>query len=351
LNTEVLRSFLLDGLVIPAFPLALHADGAWSERHQRALVRYYFASGAGGLAVGVHSTQFEIRDPSHGLYVPVLELAAEEIDRLSEQSEHVMVKIAGLCGDTNQAVEEAATAQRFGYHAGLLSMAAVSDQSDAAILRHCRQVAETIPIVGFYLQPAVGGRVFPYAFWREFAEIPNVVAIKMAPFNRYQTWDVVRAVIESGRDDVALYTGNDDNIVADLITPFAYRGAHGQVTKRIVGGLLGQWGVWTSKAVNVLNKIRKEGDNPCLDRSWLEYNVSLTDANAALFDAANGFAGCIPGIMEVLRRQKLLPSVRCLNPNEVLSPGQADEIDRICRVYPNLHDDSFVAAQIDGWLS
>lgn len=351
MSTDVIRSFLLDGLVIPATPLALNDNGTWSEKHQRALVRYYFASGAGGLAVGVHSTQFEIRDPQHALFKPVLELAGEEIDRLSDQSEHAMVKLAGLCGGTKQAISEAETALGFGYHAGLLSMAAVSDQSDTAILDHCRAVAEMIPLVGFYLQPAVGGRVFSYAFWREFAEIENVVAIKMAPFNRYQTWDVVRAVIEAGRDDIALYTGNDDNIVADLLTPYTYRGPQGQVTRRIVGGLLGQWGVWTSRAVEVLERIKKEGDNPSVDRAWLEYNVSLTDANAALFDAANGFAGCIPGIMEVLRRQKLLPSVRCLNSDEVLSPGQSDEIDRICRAYPNLHDDSFVAEYVEGWLS
>lgn len=350
-NTELIRSFLLEGLAIPAFPLALHADGTWSERHQTALVRYYFASRAGGIAVGVHSTQFEIRDPCHGLFEPVLALAAGEIDRLAETSDHAMVKIAGICGDTAQALAEAEIALKHGYHAGLLSMAAVSRQPDAAILQHCRAVAGTIPIVGFYLQPAVGGRVFPYAFWRAFVEIPDVVAIKMAPFNRYQTWDVVRAVIEAGREDIALYTGNDDNIIADLITPFSYAGANGQVTRRIVGGLLGQWGVWTSRAVQVLEKIRKEADNPCVDRAWLEYNVSLTDANAAVFDAANGFSGCIPGILEVLRRQRLVPSNRCLNPGEVLSPGQAEELDRIARAYPNLHDDRFVEQHLDAWLA
>ena len=351
MNPEAVRTFLLDGLVIPACPLALHADGKWSERHQRALVRYYFASGAGGLAVGVHSTQFEIRDPRHGLFEPVLSLVAEEIDRLSDASEHSMVKIAGICGETAQALREAEFSLAKGYHAGLLSMKAVASQSDDQILEHCRSVAEAIPIIGFYLQPAVGGRVFPYAFWRKFMEIPNLVAVKMAPFNRYQTWDVVRAAIEAGRDDVALYTGNDDNIIADLITPFVYQGGNGEVTRRIVGGLLGQWGVWTSKAVQTLEKIKREGDNPCLDRAWLAHNVSITDANAAIFDAANGFAGCIPGIMEVLRRQGLAPSHRCLNPNEVLSPGQAEELDRITRAYPNLHDDDFVAQNLDAWLA
>ena len=351
MSAELIREFLLDGQAIPACPLALHSDGSWSEQHQRALVRYYFASKAGGLAVGVHSTQFEIRAPSHGLYEPILSLVAEEIDRLSESGDHVMVKIAGICGDTPQALAEAETALGMGYHAGLLSMTAVSSRPDEEVLQHCRRVAEAIPIVGFYLQPAVGGRIFPYAFWRAFAEIPNVVAIKMAPFNRYQTWDVVRAVIDAGRDDIALYTGNDDNIIADLITPFSYRGPNRQVTRRIDGGLLGQWGVWTSRAVQVLEKIKNEGDSPCVDRGLLEYNVHLTDANAAIFDSANGFSGCIPGIMEVLRRQRLVPSIRCLNPAETLSRGQAEEIDRVISAYPNLHDDRFVAENIDAWLA
>ena len=332
-------------------PLALNEDGSWSERYQKALGRYYFDSKAGGIAVGVHSTQFEIRDPEHGLFEPVLELVASEIDALAETSEHSMVKIAGICGDTRQAIREAEAALRFGYQAGLLSMVAVSESSEETIIAHCERIADLIPIIGFYLQPAVGGRVFSYSFWRRFAEIPDLIAIKMAPFNRYQTWDVVRAVMDAGREDVALYTGNDDNIIADLITPFSYPTKEGMATRRIVGGLLGQWGVWTSKAVQTMEKIKLESENPCVDRSWLEYNVSLTDANAAVFDAANGFAGCIPGILEVLRRQGLVPSNRCLNLDEQLSPGQKEELDRVAKAYPNLHDDLFVSENIERWLS
>ena len=349
--SEAVREILLDGQVIPACPLALHADRTWSERHQRALARYYFASGAGGIAVGVHSTQFQIRDAKHGLFEPVLELVAEEFDRLTAPSPRAVVRIAGICGDTGQALGEVASALRFGYHAGLLSLTAVSGLPEERTLEHCRRVAEAIPVVGFYLQPAVGGRVFSFRFWRQFAEIENVVAVKIAPFNRYQTWDVVRAVMEAGRDDIALYTGNDDNIIGDLVTPFNYPVAGESKTRFIVGGLLGQWGVWTSGAVRMLENIAEQRGGEALDTSWLEHNVRLTDANAVIFDAAHQFAGCIPGIMEVLRRQGLAPSNACLDPDEVLSPGQAEELNRIARVYPNLHDDRFVEEHLDAWLA
>lgn len=333
------------GLVIPACPLTLLDSGDWSERHQAAVVRYYLDAGAGGLAVGVHSTQFAIREPRYGLFRPVLELAARTIDEWLQPG-RAFVRVAGLCGDTRQALAEAETARSLGYQAGLLSLTAFRDRSDEEALAHCQRLAETIPVIGFYLQPAVGGRAFPYRFWRGFADIPGVIAVKIAPFNRYQTWDVVRAVLESGREDVVLYTGNDDNIIADLLTPFAWQGN----TRFIVGGLLGQWGVWTRRAVELLEAIRPLQGAATVPAEWLRKNVALTDANAAVFDAANRFAGCIPGILEVLRRQGLIPSIRCLDPHETLSPGQAAELDRVTAAYPELVDDEFVQANLDRWL-
>jgi dihydrodipicolinate synthase/N-acetylneuraminate lyase len=347
LDSEI-RAALRGTVVIPACPLALTAERRLDERRQRALVRYYLAAGATGLAVGVHTTQFAIRDPRVGLFRPVLELAADELGRAGRRA----ARIAGVCGPTPQALAEAGLARECGYHAALLSLGALKDATEADLLAHCRRVAEVIPVVGFYLQPAVGGRVLPYSFWRRFAEIDNVVAIKIAPFNRYQTLDVVRAVAESGRDDVALWTGNDDNILLDLLTPFRFRTAGGVVERRITGGLLGQWAVWTRRAVELAGECRRiaeqGGDVPA---DMLRLNVELTDANAALFDAANGFAGCIAGIHEVLRRQGLLEGTWCLDPHEALSPGQAEEIDRVCHAYPHLTDDEFVREHRDEWLS
>lgn len=345
------RAHLLAGQAIPAHPLALDAAGRFSERHQRALTRYYLAAGVGGLAVGVHSTQFEIRQPQHGLYRPVLELAARTLAEEQERVPRSVVMIAGLCGPTKQALAEAELAGELGYHAGLLSLGAWRDQPEAEILAHCRRVARAIPLIGFYLQPAVGGRALPYAFWRQFAEIPELVAIKIAPFNRYQTIDVVRAVIDAGRDEVALYTGNDDAIVTDLLTPFTFKRGAQRVTRRIVGGLLGHWGVWTRGAVALHAEIKALGDRAPLDRSWLERAHAVTDMNAAIFDPAHAFRGCIPGILEVLRRQGLIPTNRCLNPNETLSRGQAEELTRVCREYPALIDDDFVAEHKDQWLN
>jgi hypothetical protein len=342
-----LRSHLLEGQAIPAQPLALDAVRKFSERHQRAITRYYLDAGVGGLAVGVHSTQFEIRELQHGLFKPVLELAAAEIDASLKRRPRPFARIAGLCGKTDQALREAELALSFGYDAGLLSLAAWKGEKDEAILAHCATIAETIPVIGFYLQPSVGGRIFSYSFWRRFAEIPHLVAIKIAPFNRYQTLDVVRAVIEAGRDDVALYTGNDDNIVVDLLTPFAF----GEKNRRIAGGLLGHWGVWTRSAVELLEEIKRDRENPQLPASWLTRAIAVTDMNAAVFDPAHGFAGCIPGILEVLRRQGLTPTCQCLNPDEVLSPGQADELTRVARAYPELTDDAFIAENLDRWLS
>jgi dihydrodipicolinate synthase/N-acetylneuraminate lyase len=337
-GTYDFRSALQHGLAIPAHPLALESSRKLDERRQRALTRYYIASGVGGLAVGVHTTQFAIRDPAVGLFEPVLTLAAEEMNR----AERPMVRIGGICGATPQAVEEAGLLGRLGYHAGLLSLAALRDASDDELIAHCRAVAEVLPVIGFYLQPSVGGRRLGHEFWRRFAEIENVAAIKIAPFNRYQTLDVVRAVAESGRDDIVLYTGNDDNIVADLLTPFRVGGRH----LRIVGGLLGHWSVWARKAVELLNRCRRAEATPEL----LRLGVEVTDSNAAFFDAANGFRGCIAGLHEVLRRQGLLEGIWCLDPEETLSPGQAEEIDRVHRAYPHLNDDSFVAQHRDAWL-
>lgn len=345
------RSHLLAGQVIPAHPLALDAEGRFSERHQRALTRYYLASGAGGLAVGVHSTQFEIREPRHGLFRPALELASRTVDEELRRAPRPFVKIAGICGGLAQARSEAGLARDLGYDAGLLSLADLRDEPEAGLLDHCGRIAEMIPLIGFYLQPSVGGRFLPYSFWRRFAEIPNVLAVKIAPFNRYQTLDVVRAVIDSGRDDIALYTGNDDTIVTDLLTPFSFADKGRRAARRIVGGLLGHWGVWTRSAVVLFNELKAEGESPSFGRKWLERSVAVTDMNAAVFDPANGFKGCIPGILEVLRRQGLVPSNRCLNPHEALSPGQADELTRVANAYPDLVDDGFVAANLDRWLN
>ena len=334
------------GMVIPAHPLALTAARKLDERRQRALTRYYLDSGAGGIAVGVHTTQFAIRRPAVGLYRPVLELAAETAAEWETGSGKRIVRVAGVIGRTSQAVGEAETAAALGYHLGLLGLGALADASDSRLIAHARAVGEVIPLMGFYLQPAVGGRILSYRFWRRFVELPGVMAIKIAPFNRYQTLDVVRAVADAGRaGDIALYTGNDDNILLDLLTPWP-----GGV--RMVGGLLGHWAFWTSNAVSLLARVRDarraRGSVPLRLRALA---AEITDANGAIFDASNGFRGCIPGIHEILRRQGLLRGRWCLDPKEELSPGQAREIDRVCRAYPHLTDDDFVAENLDRWLS
>jgi dihydrodipicolinate synthase/N-acetylneuraminate lyase len=341
------RRALAAGVAIPAHPLALTADRKLDERRQRALSRYYLASGVGGLAVAVHTTQFAIRSPEVGLFKPVLELAAGEMDR----ADRPLVRIGGVCGTTRQAVAEATLLRDLGYHAGLLSLAALRSATDDELIDHCRAVADVLPVVGFYLQPAVGGRVLPYRFWRRLAEIPGVIAIKMAPFNRYQTLDVVRAVADAGRDDLALYTGNDDNIVLDLLTPYRLS-VGGLVTeRRIVGGLLGHWSVWTRRAVELLDHCKRlVAEGGTLTADTLALSVAVTDSNAAFFDAANGFHGCIAGLHEVLRRQGLLAGTWCLDPHEAMSPGQAAEIDRVYAGYPHLNDDAFVAEHRDAWL-
>jgi dihydrodipicolinate synthase/N-acetylneuraminate lyase len=333
------------GQVIPAHPLALDQNRKLDERRQRALTRYYMAAGAGGIAVGVHTTQFAIRDPAVGLLRPVLELAAET---MATEGSADCIRIAGAVGPTAQAVTEAELAMDLGYHAVLLSLAALKDADDDTLIAHCRAVADVAPIIGFYLQPSVGGRLLNYSFWRRFCEIENVVAIKIAPFNRYQTIDVLRALAASCRAaDIALYTGNDDNIVLDLLTRHVFDG----VELHFAGGLLGHWAVWTQKAVELLRhcqKLRAEGE--MLPRDMLTRAIAVTDTNAAFFDAANAFAGCIAGIHEVLRRQGLLAGIWCIEEHEVLSPGQTEEIDRIYAAYPQLNDDGFVAAHRDEWL-
>jgi dihydrodipicolinate synthase/N-acetylneuraminate lyase len=333
-----IRQHLLDGHVIPAHPLALNAVRKLDERRQRALTRYYLASGAGGIAVGVHTTQFAIREPKFGLFRPVLELAMEEM------RQRPVAKIAGVCGETPQAIQEAELAASLGYDAALLSLGALRHASVPQLIQHARTIAKTIPIIGFYLQPSVGGRLLPYDFWREFAEIDEVVAIKLAPFNRYQTLDVVRAVVESGRaGEIALYTGNDDNIIIDLLTEFDFGGRKAHFS----GGLLGHWAVWTRTALTHLATTRAANDLPSL----LTLAQQVTDSNAALFDPANQFRGCIAGIHEILHRQGLLEGIWCLDPNEGLSPGQSEEIDRVCSAYPHLTDNDFVQQHLDTWLS
>jgi dihydrodipicolinate synthase/N-acetylneuraminate lyase len=345
------RAALQQGRVIPAHPLALNENGRLDERRQRTLTRYYVAAGAGGVAVGVHTTQFAIRDPGIGLFEPVLAIAREEIDRADARRSEPVIRIGGICGATDQALREADLLVQLGYHAGLISLAALKDADDSALIAHCETVAARIPLIGFYLQPSVGGRVLSYAFWRRFAEIPEILAIKIAPFNRYQTLDVIRAVIDAGRDDIALYTGNDDAIVSDLVTTFRLPRNGAAVERRIVGGLLGHWAVWTQGAVALLGECHAAVKEQQIPAALLARGAEVTDTNSAFFDAAHGFAGCIAGIQEVLRRQGLLASSRCLDPRETLSAGQAAEIDRVCRAYPHLADDGFVAANLEEWMS
>jgi dihydrodipicolinate synthase/N-acetylneuraminate lyase len=354
---DPLRSAALRrGVVIPAHPLALSVERHLDERHQRALTRYYLAAGAGGLAVAVHTTQFQIREPRFGLHRPVLELAAEvareETADGGEAAGRPVILVAGVVGRTAQAVAEAELARDLGYHALLVQLGAFADAPDDELVAHCERLADVLPLFGFYLQPAVGGRRLGRDFWRRFASIPNAVAIKAAPFDRYATLDVLLGVAASGRaGEVALYTGNDDAIVHDLLTRVALPGPDGPVRLAVVGGLLGHWAVWTRRAVELLERV-----HGLLDRGepvpadLLERAVRTTDANGALFDPGHRFAGSIAGIHEVLRRQGLLAGRWCLDPDEDLSPGQGAEIDRVLAAYPELADDDFVAANLDRWL-
>jgi dihydrodipicolinate synthase/N-acetylneuraminate lyase len=346
---SAVRQALQTGVVIPAHPLALNAQRKLDERRQVALTRYYCDAGAGGIAVGVHTTQFAIRDPRVGLFEPVLRLAAGAAADFERRVGKRIIKVSGVCGPTLQAVAEAEFARESGYDIALLSLAALPNATDAELLEHCRAVAQEIPVCGFYLQPSVGGRLLSYEFWRGFCAIEAVAAIKVAPFNRYQTIDVVRGLIDSGRaGEIALYTGNDDNIIPDLLAEFRVGG--GSAIFR--GGLLGQWAVWTRRAVDLLARIHccREANGAGASEILAE-SAALTDANAALFDVRNRFAGCIAGLHEILRRQGLLEGRWCLDPAEDLSPGQLEEIDRVVAAYPHLTDDDFVRSRVDGWLN
>ena len=339
-------ALLRRGTVIPAHPLALDRDRGLDARRQRALTRYYLDAGAGGLAVGVHATQFAIREA--GLYQTVLELAAATAEEWTNRS---VAMIAGLAGRTGQAVGEAKTAAGLGYHAGLLSLGAMKEASEDELVDHCRRVADVIPLVGFYLQPAVGGLPLSASFWRRFAEIDNAVAVKAAPFDRYRTIDVVRGIVEAEAEDrISVYTGNDDHIVLDLAVPVAIRRRGEEIRVRIRGGLLGHWSVWTRRAVELLQRIHAAIENGAVDDELLALDSRITDCNGAIFDVANGFRGCIAGCHEVLRRQGLLAGTWCLDETETLSPGQAEEIDRVCAAHPDLADDDFVAANLERWL-
>jgi hypothetical protein len=343
--TEVLAA-LRSGVAIPAHPLALNAERKLDHRRQRALTRYYLDAGAGGLAVGVHTTQFAIRDV--GLYRPVLELAMQSTRDWTDASP---IMIAGLAGRTAQATQEAALARDLGYHAGLLSLAAMKGASEDDLIAHAQAVANEVPLVGFYLQPAVGGIVLPASFWRRFAAIENVVAVKIAPFNRYRTLDVIRGVVEAGAADrVTLYTGNDDHILLDLLLPFTVPTPQGPMTVRIKGGLLGHWSVWVKRAVELLERVHRAVDAP-VPTDLLALDAQITDCNAAIFDVRNDFHGVIAGCHEILRRQGLLEGIWCLDPNETLGPGQMAEIDRVYAAYPHLNDDDFVLANLHRWLS
>lgn len=347
MRSEAARA-LREGIAIPAHALALTASRRLDERRQRGLTRYYLDAGAGGLAVAVHTTQFEIREPQHGLLAPVLEIAAEEAKRRKPEA----VRIAGVCGSTTQATAEAALARDLGYDAALVSLAALPRAADTALIAHCRAVGDILPIIGFYLQPAVGGRVLGYSFWRAFCDLECVVAIKIAPFDRYRTLDVVRAVAESGRaGEVALYTGNDDHIVFDLVTRYELPVSGWIAAVRIVGGLLGQWSFWTRPAAQLQAEIRRIHETGAsFSPDLLALGSQITDVNQAVFDVRHAFLGCLPGIHEMLRRAGLITSRACLDPTLDLSPGQAEEIDRVVASYPHLSDDDFVKEHLDDWL-
>lgn len=336
------EQLLYKGTIIPAHPLAIDEQKKLNENRQRLLTRYYIASGVGGVAVGVHTTQFAIRNPEFNLLETVLRLAAEEVE--AAKLDRPFIKVAGICGPTAQALSEAKLALKYGYDMGLVSLGGLKDYTEAQLLDHVRQVAELIPVFGFYLQPSVGGRIFSYQFWEQFVEIPGVKAIKTAPFNRYQTLDVVRAVACSSRkDDIALYTGNDDNIVADLLTTYRFNVNGRIVEKQYAGGLLGHWSVWTQKVAGLFDRVKNcINDNYKGAGELLAEGIAVTDMNAAIFDPSHAFHGSIAGIHEVLKRQGLLEGIWCLEDHEVLSPGQADEITRVAAAYPHLTDDSFV---------
>ncbi|MFP4444051.1 MAG: dihydrodipicolinate synthase family protein [Spirochaetia bacterium] len=342
---------LRKGMVIPASPLALHEDRSFDREHQCALMRYYTAAGAGGIAVGVHSTQFEIREPRYNLFKPVLAECSKFIDSAPGGGD--ILKIAGVCGKTSQAVQEAEYARDTGYHAGLLSLSAFSEAPDDEMIEHCRRIADIFPIFGFYLQPAVGGRILSRNFWNRFARIGNVLGVKAAPFNRYYTLEVMQGIASADPEGrIALYTGNDDNILVDLLTRFPVKTEGSADVRGFAGGLLGHWSVWTKRAVELIDLVHRiRGGSEENIQEILTLAAAVTDSNMAFFDAPNSYAGVLPGIHEVLRRQGLMKGIWCLNPDETLSTGQKEEIDRVYAAYPYLNDDDFVARNLNVWLT
>ncbi|MFA7674177.1 MAG: dihydrodipicolinate synthase family protein [Clostridia bacterium] len=348
-HTKALE-ILHNGTVIPAIPLVLNEKRKFNEQGQRTLIRYYLHAGVGGLAIAVHTTQFEIRDPNIGLFEPILKIAAEEIDAFEKESGKTIVHVAGACGPSPQAVREAGIARDLGFDAVLLSPGGLNSLTEKELIERTKLVATVMPVIGFYLQTAVGGRYLPFEYWKAVADIDNVVAFKAAPFDRYKTLDLVRGCAFSDRSDkVALYTGNDDNIVIDLLTKYEFEVNGKTVRKRFVGGLLGHWSLWTYNVVRMFEMLKSHCNDECIPSELLTLAAQVTDCNGAFFDVANNFKGCIAGVHEVLRRQGLIEGIWCLNPNETLSPGQKEEIDRVCRMYPHLNDDEFVKKNIASW--
>lgn len=348
---EQALKILAEGTVIPALPLALNERRELDEERQRALLQYYLDSGSGGIAAAVHTTQFEIRNKDICLFEPILKVAIDEIRKFEIRNQKVIVRICGVCGNTPQALQEAELAHKLGYDAVLVSPGGLDNMLEEELLEHTKAVAKVIPVIGFYLQPSVGGRCFSYDYWRQLCEIKNVVAVKSAPFNRYQTLDLVRAAATSSRrQEIALYTGNDDNIVVDLLTNYRFEEDGKVYEKRFVGGLLGHWAIWTSSVVKLFENIKKIQAGENIPSEYLTLAAQITDVNAAVFDVANSFKGCIPGVHEVLRRQGLMKGIWCLDENEVLSKGQMEELDRVYEMYPELNDDEFIRERLSGWL-
>lgn len=344
---EILHS----GTVIPANPLALNENRQFDEQGQRLLTKYYLEAGAGGIAVAVHTTQFEIRLPQYNLFEKVLSVVVDEISKYEKKHNKTAVRVAGVCGPREQAVNEARLAKQYGYDAVLLSPGGLNHLSEAEMIQRTRAVAQVMPVIGFYLQAAVGGRMFTFDYWKQMSEIDNVVAIKCASFNRYTTVDVARAVASSSRSDqIALYTGNDDNIVMDLTTKYSFA-VNGKICeKRFVGGLLGHWSVWTHSVVEMFAYLKAQAEKDSIPAEVLTLAEQVTDVNGVFFDVANHFKGCIAGLHEVLRRQGLMKGIWCLNPEETMSQGQAEEIDRVYKMYPQLNDDAFIKENLSRWV-